>query len=488
MTAVTEFETLLIGGKMTRPASDARIEVVSPHTEEVIGRVPSAAPADIDAAVAAARAAFDSGPWPRMALKERLEILARLSELLKPRAEDIGRLISRQNGSPYSWSVLAQAYAPIMVLDYYLEMATQFPFERSQPGMLGPVLVRGEPAGVAAAIVPWNVPLFTTMSKFAPAMVAGCTMVLKPSPQTPLDAYLLAELAAEAGLPEGVLSVVPAEADASEHLVAHPGVDLVAFTGSLPAGRRIMAACAENLTRVSLELGGKSAAILLPDADLEAAVPGVLPNAYMNNGEACVALTRVLAPRETYAEVVDRMAAAVGALRVGDPLDAETEVGPLVSAQHRERVEGYVKDGVAAGARLVAGGRRPAGEPTGWYLEPTLLADVDNGMRVAREEIFGPVVCVIPYDGDAAEAVRIANDSEYGLSGCVWTADVERGIDVARQVRTGNFAVNGFGLEFSAPFGGFKHSGIGREFGPEGLAAYLEYKTVHLPAGYQPAG
>jgi acyl-CoA reductase-like NAD-dependent aldehyde dehydrogenase len=485
--AMTEREMLFVGGRMVPSSGSERIEVVSPHSEEVIGRVPAATPADMDAAVAAARAAFDAGPWPRMSLKERLEVLTRLSDLLKPRAEEIGKLITRQNGSPYSWSVLAQAYAPILVLDCFVGLAQEFPFERSQPGMLGPVLVRGEPVGVVAAVTPWNTPLFVTMSKLAPALSAGCTMVLKPSPETPLDAYLLAELAAEAGLPEGVLSVVPAEAETSAYLVSHPGIDMVAFTGSLPAGKKIMAACAENLTRVVLELGGKSAAILLPDADLDSAIPGVLPNAIMNNGQACVAQSRILAPRERYGEVVDRLAAGIGALKVGDPLDPATEVGPLITQRHRDRVQGYVRAGEEEGARVVAGGSRPADQPTGWYLEPTLLADVDNGMRVAREEIFGPVVCVIPYT-DADEAVRIANDSNYGLSGSVWTGDVERGIDIARQVRTGNYAVNGFGLEFSAPFGGFKQSGLGREFGPEGLAAYVEYKTIHLPADYTPAG
>jgi aldehyde dehydrogenase (NAD+) len=487
MTDVLEREELFVGGRMAPPATGAKIEVISPHTEQVIGRVPAGAPADMDAAVAAARAAFDSGPWPRMALKERLEVLTRLSEALKAKADDIARLVSRENGSPYSWSILAQAWAPIMALDCFVGLAADFPFEQSRPGLLGPVLVRGEPAGVVAAIVPWNVPLFVTMSKFAPAMIAGCTMVLKPAPETPLDAYLLAELATEAGLPEGVLSVVPADREVGAYLVEHRGIDKVAFTGSVAAGKQIMAACANNLTRVTLELGGKSAAILLPDADLDAAIPGLLPNAYMNNGQACVAQTRVLAPQDRYGEVVDRLAAAAAALKVGDPLDPATEVGPLVSARQRERVEGYIRTGEAEGARVVAGGGRPAGQPTGWYVEPTLLADVHNGMRVAREEIFGPVVCVIPY-ADPDEAVRIANDSDYGLSGTVWTADVERGIDVARRVRTGNYAVNGFGLEFSAPFGGFKTSGIGREFGPEGLVAYLEYKTIHLPADYTPAG
>jgi aldehyde dehydrogenase (NAD+) len=294
-------------------------------------------------------------------------------------------------------------------------------------------------------------------------------------------------MAIEAGLPEGVLNIVPAGRENSAYLAAHPGLDKIGFTGSTAGGKAVLAAAAPNLTRVTLELGGKSAAIILPDADLGTAIPGLLPNSYMNNGQACVAQTRVLVQRDRYAETVEAMAEAVRGLKTGDPLDPGTQVGPLVAERQRDRVESYIAKGVGEGARLVVGGGRPADLAKGWYVEPTLFADVDNRMVIAQEEIFGPVVAMIPYE-DEAHAVRIANDSDYGLSGSVWSADVEHGLKVARQVRTGNYGVNTFGMEFNSPFGGFKQSGIGREFGPEGLRAYLETKTVHLPSGYVPEG
>jgi betaine-aldehyde dehydrogenase len=271
-----------------------------------------------------------------------------------------------------------------------------------------------------------------------------------------------------------------------EHLVRHPQVDKIAFTGSTAAGRRIAALCGEQLKRVTLELGGKSACIVCDDADVPAAVQGLLPGAIMNNGQACVAQTRILAPRRRYAEVADALVAAVESLPVGDPMDPATLVGPLVAARQRERVEGYIALGRQEGARIACGGGRPRGLARGWYVEPTVFVDVANEMRIAQEEIFGPVLAVIPYD-DLDDAVRIANESAYGLSGSVWTADVERGVDVARRVRTGTYTVNGFAMEFSAPFGGFKASGIGRELGPEGLEAYLETKSINLPPGYEPA-
>ena len=353
------------------------------------------------------------------------------------------------------------------------------------PGLLGTTLVRREPVGVVGAIVPWNVPLYVTMSKLAPALVAGCTIVLKPAPETPLDAYILAEAFAEAGLPKGVLNIVSAGREVGEHLVKHPDVDKISFTGSTAAGKRIMSLCGEQLKRVSLELGGKSAAVILDDADLDTTIPGLLPNSLMNNGEACVAQTRILAPRDRYQEVVDRLVEAVRAMPVGDPMDPATQIGPLVASRQRDRVEGYIAIGQEEGAKVAIGGGRPAGADKGWYVEPTVFVGVDNKMRIAQEEIFGPVVAVIPYDGEA-DAVRIANDSSYGLSGTVWTADPARGVDVARKVRTGTYTVNGFVLDFATPFGGFKQSGIGRELGPEGLEEYLELKSVNLPAGYTP--
>ncbi len=420
-----------------------------------------------------------------MPLDERLSILRELHGLLVERAELVSEVISTEMGSPISWGLMAQAHASFMTLDYYIDMASDYPFEEYRDGVVGPVVVRSEPVGVVAAVVPWNVPQFVTFSKFAPAMVSGSTMVLKPAPETPLDAYLLAEAAEEAGLPDGVLNVVPAGRDAGAHLVGHGSIDKVAFTGSVEAGKKIMAACARNLTRVSLELGGKSASIILPDADLDEAVPGFLPNMFMNNGQACVAQSRVLVREDQYDEAVERIADRVEDMQVGDPLDPETEVGPLVAERQRERVEGYIDLGREEGAKVAVGGGRPGGRDRGWYVEPTVFRDVDNSMRVAREEIFGPVLVAIPYE-DEEDAVRIANDSPYGLSGSVWSGDPGHGMQVARRIRTGNYAINGFGMDFAAPFGGFKKSGIGREFGPEGLETYLEKKTIHLPEGYAP--
>ena len=479
MGTVTEHGKLFIGGNYVDPATDAKLEMVSPVTEEVFGRTPEAAPADMDRAVTAARRAFDDGPWPRMTVAERVEVLRRLRDLYEARADELARLISSETGSPYSWSILAQVWAPIMIWDYFLNSAADYPWEELRQGLLGPTVVRSEPVGVAAAIVAWNVPQFITVSKIAPALLSGCAVVVKPSPETALDSYMLADMAIEAGLPEGVLNIVPAGRENSAYLAAHPGLDKVAFTGSTAAGKAVLAAAAPNLTRVTLELGGKSAAIILPDADLTTVVPALIPNAYMNNGQACVAQTRVLVQRDRYAETVDAMAEAVRALKTGDPLAAETEIGPLVAQRQRDRVESYIAKGIGEGARVVVGGGRPEGIAKGWFVEPTLFADVDNRMVIAQEEIFGPVVAMIPYE-DEADAVRIANDSDYGLSGTVWSADNEEGLAIARRIRTGNYGVNTFGMEFNAPFGGFKQSGLGRELGPDALDAFTETKNVFI--------
>jgi len=385
-------------------------------------------------------------------------------------------------GSTISFSHMGQVMAANMVLHYYTELARTYPFEEVRPGMLGPCLVRREPVGVVGAIVPWNVPLFVIMLKLGPALAAGATVVLKPAPETPLDAMILAEAIEAAGLPKGVVNIVPAGREVGEHLVRHKDVDKIAFTGSTAAGRRIASICGGDLKRVTLELGGKSAAIILDDADLSSTVAGLLPGALINNGEACAATTRILASRTRYREVSEALAAAVREWTVGDPMDPATLCGPLVASRQRDRVEGYIRAGKQEGAKLACGGGRPVAQPKGWYVEPTLFVDVDNRMRIAREEIFGPVLALIPYE-DERDAIRIANDSEYGLSGSVWSADARHGLDVARRVRTGTYTVNGFSMEFSAPFGGYKSSGIGRELGPEGLAAYLELKQVNLPMG-----
>lgn len=481
MTTSLDRDALLIGTRWRSPETDATIEVISPHTEELVARVPEGSVADIDAAVAAARKAFDDGPWPRMAPQERIEVVQRLSTLYSAHLDDMARVISTEMGSPISFSSLAQAPAPWMQIEAFLGIAREFPWEQIRPGVLGgEVLVRHEPVGVVAAIPPWNVPQFTVLSKLIPALLTGCTVVVKPAPETPLDTYLLADLLVEAGVPEGVVSIVAAGREVGEHLVRHPGVDKVAFTGSTEAGRKIGAVCGEQLKRFSLELGGKSAAIVLDDADLDAVVEGMKFLGVMNSGQACVAQTRILTSRERHDEVADALAEGIGSMTVGDPLDPDTQIGPMVARRQQERVNSYIEIGQQEGARLLTGGPgRPEGLDTGWYVRPTVFAGVHNSMRIAREEIFGPVLSVIAYD-DVDDAVRIANDSDYGLAGTVWTADREAGLDVARRVRTGTYGVNTYTMDFAAPFGGFKSSGLGREFGPEGLAQYTELKSVYL--------
>jgi aldehyde dehydrogenase (NAD+) len=476
-------DKLFIDGQWVDPAGSGTIEVIEAHTEEVLGTAPDGTEADIDKAVAAARRTFDAGEWTSTTPEQRAEIMAGISGNLQARYEEIAELISRENGSPKSFSVMAQVFASTMVLDYYTNLAKTFTFEEERQGALGQVLVRREPVGVVGAIVPWNVPLFVTMLKLAPALAAGCTMVLKPAPETALDAYLLAEACEAAGLPKGVLNIVAAGREVGEHLVTHPDLDKISFTGSTAAGRRIAGLCGEQLRRCTLELGGKSAAIVLDDADLSANIDNLLiGGSYMNNGQACVAQTRILASRSNYDEVVEALVERARALRVGDPLDDATEIGPLVAKRQQDRVLGYIQKGQDEGAKVAIGGGVPADQPKGWFVEPTVFVNVDNKMTIAQEEIFGPVVVVIPYD-DVDDAVRIANDSPYGLSGSVWTKDQGQGLDIARRVRTGTFGINGMGMDFGAPFGGFKCSGIGRELGPEGLGGYLEYKNISLNGG-----
>ncbi|MGI3224260.1 aldehyde dehydrogenase [Streptomyces sp. GTA36] len=472
-------DTFFIGGTWEKPSGTGTIEVVSPHTEEVIGRVPEGTTADIDRAVAAARDAFDHGPWSRMSPVERAEVLGRLATIYAERQQSMADLITAEMGSPAQFSLLGQAAVPQMVLQYYVDLASTYTWEDERSGMLGPVTVTREPVGVVAAIVPWNVPQFALMLKLAPALIAGCTVVVKPSPETPLDTVLLAEWMIEAGIPAGVVNMVPGGREIGAHLVAHPGIDKVSFTGSTAAGRQIAAVCGQQLKRVTLELGGKSAAIILEDADLAATIEGLKAVSLSNNGQICTSQTRILAPRSRYDEVADALTTMVGSLNVGDPSDSETHIGPLVSAGQQGRVEDYIRIGQAEGAKLLVGGlSRP--HARGWYIAPTVFAGVRNDMRIAQEEIFGPVLSLIPYDNEA-DAVRIANDSNYGLAGSVWTTDVEHGVDVARQIRSGTCGVNLYNADLAAPFGGYKNSGLGRELGPEGLDAYLEHKSIPRP-------
>jgi betaine-aldehyde dehydrogenase len=478
-------DTVYVGGEWVAPSGTNTIEVISPTTEEVIARVPEAAEGDVDRAVEAAKAAL-AGPYPLLTPAERAEYLRELSLAIQARSQELAETITAEMGSPSSWALMGQVFSASMVLDGWADLTESFPFEELRAGALGPVLVRKEPVGVSAGIIPWNVPLFIVALKLGAALAAGSPMVLKPSPETPLDAYILGEILDGIELPKGMVSILPAGREVGEYIVRHPGVDKVGFTGSTAAGRKVGAICGEMLKRCTLELGGKSAAIILDDVDLAAAIPMLMPNSFMINGEACVAQTRILAPRSRYDEVVEAIAEAVTAQTVGDPADPSVAIGPLVAERQRERVLGYIEKGRSEGATLAVGGGRPAHLDKGWFVEPTLFTDVDNKMTIAQEEIFGPVISVLSYD-DPDQAVAIANDSDYGLSGSVWTRDVEAGIDVARKVRTGTYGVNQYGtLDMRNPFGGFKASGVGRELGPEGLSAYLETKSIVLPGDYTP--
>ncbi len=471
---------LLLGGAWQEPSSGATFEVRSPHDGHLVAVVPQAAPADVDVAAQAATAALD-GPWAATTGTERAEVIRRLSLGLQARTDELAAVITDEMGSPAKFSLFGQVVAATMVLDGFAEVAESFAFAAERPGAVGPCLVQKVPVGVAAGIVPWNVPLFITCMKLGAALAAGTPIILKPSPEAPVSSFVLADVLTEVGLPPGVVSIVPGDADLGRHLVAHPLVDKVSFTGSTAAGRQVGATCGELVKRCTLELGGKSAGIVLDDADLATTVPQLLDAGFQNNGQVCAAQTRILVPRAAQGEIVDALVDHVRTLVVGDPRSPETDIGPLVSARQRDRVEGYVRTGVDEGARLVAGGGRPDGFDGGHYVEPTLFADVDNASTIAREEIFGPVLAVIAYD-DVDHAVALANDSDFGLSGSVWTSNRDRGVAVAGRIRTGTCAVNsGIVVEPRNPFGGFRRSGVGREMGPEGVEAYLETRTVVLP-------
>ncbi|GAB3379414.1 aldehyde dehydrogenase [Amycolatopsis echigonensis] len=475
-----DYDRLYLAGDWAEPASAQRIPVRSATTEEPIGSVPEAAEADVDTAVAAARRTFDDpSGWSRNP-QLRAEALERFAVALENRAAETSRRVTIQNGMPISLAQQFEGGFPPVLLRYFSGLATGSPQEETRPGLLGgSSRVLREPIGVVAAIVPWNVPQAITFLKLAPALAAGCTVVLKPAPETVLDAMLMCEAAAEAGLPEGVLNVVPGGRELGAYLIGHPGVDKVSFTGSTAAGRSIAETCGRLLRPVTLELGGKSAAIVLDDAELAATIESFFAATLLNNGQICWLGTRVLAPRTRYAEVVDTVTDLARSLTVGDPLDEATQLGPLVSARQRDRVESYIAKGLGEGARLTTGGGRPADRDRGWFVQPTVFADVDNKHTIAQEEIFGPVLSVIPY-ADEDEAVAIANASEYGLGGTVWTADPDRGEAVARRVASGTIGINAYTNDPVAPFGGIKSSGIGRELGPEGLHSYQVFKTIYL--------
>ncbi|TAK70181.1 MAG: aldehyde dehydrogenase [Actinomycetota bacterium] len=467
---------MFIDNQLT-PSAGEELDVVSPATEERIGRVTLATKAEIDRAAASARQAFDAGPWPRMAVEERRAVIAKAADVLRPQAAELSELVTKENGIiiRYQQGNVAHEFG------YYGNLPYPEPVARQIPGEADATIVK-EPAGVVAAIVPWNAPVPLALEKVIPALLAGCTVVLKPSPETPLQDYVFAEAFREAGLPPGVLNVVPADREVSEHLVRSRDVDLVSFTGSTAAGRKIGAICGEQLKRAILELGGKSAAIVLDDADLDELAAMVLHTGMLlNNGEGCINWARILVPRSRHDEMVEAFCGVLEQVKVGDPLDPATDIGPLVAERQRDRVEGYIRSGLGEGAKIAFGGGRPAGLTKGWFVEPTLVVGADNGMRLCREEIFGPVGTVIPYDDDE-DALRIANDTNYGLGGAVFTGDLDRGRALAGRIRAGTVGVNAFGVGHELPFGGYKDSGIGRSHGPEGLLEYFETKTIALPS------
>jgi acyl-CoA reductase-like NAD-dependent aldehyde dehydrogenase len=475
-------DTLFIGGEWASPHSTTTVTIISASTEEVIGTVPAADTVDADRAVAAARAAVDDpSGWSSWEPAQRADALERLAAALEKRADAIATTISAENGIPVAVTSSVEAVFPVASLRYYAELIRNTPVESTQASPFGNTTrVRREPVGVVLAIAPWNFPQTLSSTKVAPALAAGCAVILKPSPQTPLDSYIYAEAVEEAGLPAGVFNVVPAGDAVSEYLVNHPGIDKIAFTGSTTVGRSIAVAAAKLLRPVTLELGGKSAAIFLEDADLDLTTIGeqLFLSTLVGNGQTCYIGTRILAPRSRYDDVVDMFAGFAAHLNIGDPLDPTTQIGPMATSAHRARVEGYIATGRQDGARLVAGGGRPEHIDRGWFVQPTIFADVDNRSTIAREEIFGPVLSIIPYT-DEDDAVRLANDSSFGLGGTVWTKDHDHGVDVARRIKTGSVGINTYLPDFSAPFGGVKDSGIGREFGPQGLDSYVQFKSIY---------
>jgi betaine-aldehyde dehydrogenase len=469
-------DKLFIGGQWVAPAAGESIEVHNAGNGQIMGRVPAGGEKDADAAVRAARAAFIG--WSETPVEKRAELLEKISAGLKARAEEIAKTIAQEVGMPIKMSTRIQAGLPIANFANYARLLKDFSFEQK----VGNSIVVREPVGVVLAITPWNYPLHQIALKVAPALAAGCTVVLKPSEVAPFNAFILAEVIEAAGLPKGVFNLVTGYGPAvGEALVKHPGVDMISFTGSTRAGKRISELASQTIKRVALELGGKSASVILDDADLAAAVKGTVNGCYLNSGQTCTALTRMLVPENLHPEAARLAAEAAKSFSVGDPLQETTRLGPLSSQAQLERVRGYIEKGIAEGAQLVAGGAEPPeGAPQGgYYVRPTVFGNVKNSMTIAQEEIFGPVLSIIPYK-DEEEAVRIANDSVYGLAGAVWSKDDARAQRVARRIRAGQVDVNGGAFNMNAPFGGFKQSGHGREAGVYGLEEFLEYKALQL--------
>jgi len=477
--AIRHADKLFIDGAWVTPATNRQFDVVAPSSEETFARVAEAQATDIERAVAAARAAFDSGPWPRMPHVQRATFLRDMAREIRARADQLSGLLSSEVGSLYARNLKGVPdYAG--AFDFYADMAETFRFTEAFPGAQGgPGFLVREPVGVVAAIVPWNSPLMIACWKIAPALLAGCTVILKASPEAPSALLALAEVAEAVGLPKGVLNVLTADREVSELLVRHTGVDKVSFTGSTAAGKRVGAICGERVARCTLELGGKSPAILLDDYDVEKFADTISATSVLLTGQICSLLTRVIVPRSRQASLLEATRARLENIRVGSPFDPATQMGPLAMKRQRDRVEGYIEKGRAEGATLVTGGSRPAHLEKGYYVQPTLFGNVDNNATIAREEIFGPVLSVIPA-ADEAQAIEIANSSHFGLNAAVFTNDPDRALAVARRIRSGTVAQNAFRVDFRIGFGGFKESGIGREGGEAGLTSYLENKTILL--------
>lgn len=468
-----------VNGRWVLPGTSETVTLIAPSTGQPFVRVPLADAGDVDRAVDAARKAFDTGPWPRMSGGERAAYLRRMSVALASRMTILSRIWTAQVGAPIGFADMFVPTATAM-FDYYAELASTFAFEETRPTRAGEARIIRQPVGVTALIAPWNAQLPILGYKLGAALAAGCTVVIKAPPETPFDALVVAECAHEAGLPPGVLNVITADAERGAHLVAKREVDKVSFTGSTSTGKAIAKACADRMARVTLELGGKSAAIVLDDAELSPTLAALAPVTMPFSGQICFAQTRILVPRIREREFVDAYSAVIGSLKVGDPWDVTTQVGPLASRRQLDRVLGYIELGRNEGARMTTGGGRHPHFDAGFYVEPTVFAGVTPDMTIAREEIFGPVVSILAYD-DIDHAVALANNTDFGLSGTVFSGDVERGYATARRIRTGNVSVNGLEMSPNVPFGGFKQSGIGREGGPEGLNAFLEDQAVYLP-------
>jgi acyl-CoA reductase-like NAD-dependent aldehyde dehydrogenase len=479
----TDIDTIYIGGEWVTPSSTSKVAIQSPATGERVGSVIAAGERDVDRAVAAARTAFDDpGGWSNWEPADRAAVLNEFARHYQLVAKDIVRTVCQQNGMPISQAVQLEGAVPGMLLTYYAGLIEKLPVSETRHSQAGNrTLVSHDPIGVIAAITPWNVPQTQSAFKYVPALAAGCTVVLKPSPETPLDALLLAEVADKAGLPAGVFNVLPGASDVGRALVTSAGVDKVSFTGSTSSGREVASTCGRLLKPVTLELGGKSAAVILDDSGLDLSKFGdrLFAATLFNTGQMCFASTRILAPHKLYDEVVEFFTAMAKSQTIGDPLDPNTQIGPLVNAAQRRKVERYIQQGLADGGTMTTGGKRPANLPNGYFIEPTIFAGLDNRSSVAREEIFGPVLTVIAYD-DEDDAIRIVNDSEYGLGGTVWSPDHDHAVAVAARIHSGTVGINHYLPDITAPYGGIKNSGMGRELGPEGLRAFQHIKSIFL--------